>query len=620
MMSVRRACVALALALAPAGCSSPPSVRVVPRNEWELHRDLDTCALQSDALSARTTWLLRLEEEEEHFRDDPLATIRTLTERAILEKRRDPLFALAELAYLAGKRLKSRECYLAAAVYAYLYLLDEDAGPPPSPYDRRFRWACDIYDRSLVRSLERAKGGGIELTSGPRELPMGSLLVDADLAAFPFETRGLQLLPADEFDVLGLGFRMRDSGLGAPLIAVVPGSSRNTAGLGVLDRGSVSATLFLRIQGGLEDMATGLRARLELHSTFDETSIDVAGARVPLEADPSATIAHGFELAQLDSIGIKELFRGRDARKENGLLLLRPFQLGRIPIVLVHGTASNPTKWAELVNSLQADPVIRARVQFLLFIYTTGNPVIYSAGTLRDSLQELIQLHDPAGKDEALKHMVIVGHSQGGLLTRLMGMHVEADAVCRAVLGGPLDELGLDENGTRTMHRLFDLEPLPFVDRMVFVATPHRGSFLAARWFSRFIARLIAVPGEVAGVAQQVAGGASRERLPLGLEERAPTSLDNMNPDHPVLRYLADTPIDPRIHVHSIIPIGDAAEPEGADDGVVAYESAHLEAAESELLVPSNHSCQSHPRTILELRRILLEHLRSIDDSRTYSP
>jgi hypothetical protein len=93
------------------------------------------------------------------------------------------------------------------------------------------------------------------------------------------------------------------------------------------------------------------------------------------------------------------------------------------------------------------------------------------------------------------------------------------------------------------------------------------------------------------------------------MEERVPTSLDNMDPDNSTMKYLAGIPVDPRIHTHSIIPIGDASEPAGADDGVVEYESAHLEGVDSEILVPSMHSCQSHPRTLIEMRRILLAHL-----------
>lgn len=130
------------------------------------------------------------------------------------------------------------------------------------------------------------------------------------------------------------------------------------------------------------------------------------------------------------------------------------------------------------------------------------------------------------------------------------------------------------------MRECFDVEPLDYVERLVFVATPHHGSFLATRWYSRLFAKLIAVPGEVTGVATRLFSSTAHERLPPGMEPRVPTSLDNMDPKSPFLRYLAAAPIDARIRAHSIIPIGDAEEPAGANDGVVEYESAHIEGVE----------------------------------------
>jgi hypothetical protein len=47
---------------------------------------------------------------------------------------------------------------------------------------------------------------------------------------------------------------------------------------------------------------------------------------------------------------------------------------------------------------------------------------------------------------------------------------------------------------------------------------------------------------------------------------------------------------------------------EDGGDGVVRYESAHIEGVESELIVRSGHSVQGNPQTVLEVRRILLQH------------
>jgi pimeloyl-ACP methyl ester carboxylesterase len=601
---VLRAAAAFALALAGA-CVSPVRVELVP--DVELHDSIDVCALHGDVPSARTAWILRLTESEQAFGDDPVAVVKALHARVEAEDSAEALFAISELSYLAAKRRHSRECYLAAAVYAHLYLFHD---PPPSAFDRRFRWACDIYNRSLLRALKDSEDGRISLESCVRELPAGSLRLELDLSCFPFVTRGLELIPADELRVVGLSFRVRDSGLGAPVIAVAKRRTDGTAGIGILDETSVSATLFLRLEGGLHDVKNGIPAVLELHSTYDETRIEVAGAKVPLEADLSASIAYGTQAANLWRLDSDNFFEGAGAAHENGLILPRPFESGRVPVVLVHGTASNPAYWAELVNSLCADAVIRRRFQFWLFIYATGNPIAYSAASLRDSLRKIVSEHDPDGRDEALRHMVIVGHSQGGLLAKMMGVRMDQDGAGRALVGAPFSELGLEGADAELVRRCFEFEPLPTADRLVFVATPHRGSFLAERWFARYYAKLIAVPGEVEAAARHVLARAQRERLPLGMEDRIPTSLENMEPSSPFVRYLAELPIDPRIRVHSIIPIGEAESTDSAHDGVVTYASAHLDGVESEVLVPAEHSCLSHPRTTIELRRILHEHIR----------
>jgi hypothetical protein len=91
---------------------------------------------------------------------------------------------------------------------------------------------------------------------------------------------------------------------------------------------------------------------------------------------------------------------------------------------------------------------------------------------------------------------------------------------------------------------------------------------------------------------------------------RLPSSVDNMKPDSRFTITLQSIPVDPPVRAHSIIPVLGGSPPQGQDDGVVAYSSAHLEEAQSEFIVfHSDHSTQAHPDTIQETRRILLEHL-----------
>jgi hypothetical protein len=91
--------------------------------------------------------------------------------------------------------------------------------------------------------------------------------------------------------------------------------------------------------------------------------------------------------------------------------------------------------------------------------------------------------------------------------------------------------------------------------------------------------------------------------------ERLPSSIDNMTPRSPFVQSLAELPIAEGVAAHSIIAVQGKGELETLNDGVVEYESAHLEEVESELVIQSGHSVQGHPLAISEVDRILREHL-----------
>ena len=94
----------------------------------------------------------------------------------------------------------------------------------------------------------------------------------------------------------------------------------------------------------------------------------------------------------------------------------------------------------------------------------------------------------------------------------------------------------------------------------------------------------------------------------LGMSQ-LPTSVDIMSPGNPFIRVLSESPIDPKITAHSIIAVLGEGPITGKTDGVVAYESAHIDGVASEVVVRSGHSTQGHPETIEEVQRILTEHI-----------
>ena len=252
------------------------------------------------------------------------------------------------------------------------------------------------------------------LQGGVRRLPVGQLELQFTQPGFPWPLAAFdRFVVADQFLVHGLNVRNRQAGLGTPLVAVTQ-PEKNTG----LAR-NVPATVLLRIAGGLADLATGrCRGSLELYSPFEATTVELAGRTVPLETDTTLALAYVLNQSFVWSLGTGQFFSPVEQIKSD-VYLTQPYQRGRVPVVFVHGTFSSPVWWAEMMNTLRADPEIRQRCQFWFFIYNSGNPTPYSAVKLRECLAAKIKELDPEGTDSALQQMVVIGHSQGGLLTKL---------------------------------------------------------------------------------------------------------------------------------------------------------------------------------------------------------
>jgi pimeloyl-ACP methyl ester carboxylesterase len=280
-------------------------------------------------------------------------------------------------------------------------------------------------------------------------------------------------------------------------------------------------------------------------------------------------------------------------------------------VVFVHGTASSPVWWTEMWNTLNADPVLRNRYQFWMFNYPSGQPITMSAQLMRKDLVDEIKTLDPNGDDTALQHAVIIGHSQGGLIAKLSATDT-GDKLWQVVSKTNIDDLKMDEKTRELLRENLFFKPLPCVSRVIFIATPHRGSYQNTRFVRRVASWFMDIPKDIVDSSASLLKLEGTIRLPPQLRNGVPTSLTGMTTDNPFMLTLADIPTAPGIKAHSIIAIqGDAQPPDGAD-GVVKYTSAHVDYTESEFIVRSGHSCQANPLTIEEVRRILLENLDAL--------
>jgi len=576
------------------------------------HQEITRSALDGGALSIDTQIVLR--------RYDLLVQAEQAPESALEELHGtlrgggagyDQFFALAELSLQHAARSGLQEYYLAAAVYAYAFLFPAGAEPELSPIDPRIRVACDIYNRAIAHAFADPDDGAVVPAAGDFALPFGSLAVEFDPVSLDWGyLRLVDLRASSGYAVRGLRNRYRRPGIGAPLAAATePRDAEHPLEDFVPPMIRVATTLILRIDDPRAQLLTSqIDGTLELHATTEQPVIELDDRTLPLEAEPSVALAS----ALVESAYWKRELRGFlgdlvGAEAPSALFGMEPHRRGRIPVVFVHGTHSSPARWADMVNDLASVPGIDRLYEFWFFRYSSGSPIPYSAMLLRRALIETVDAFDPDGDGACLRQMVVVGHSQGGLLTKMTAIEAGSD-LWGTISDRPIEEAPFSEETRALLREAMFVEPLPFVARTIFISTPHRGSFLASSMLARRLAaRLIKMPAKVVEFGAEL-GGMSPDDAAHFRSVGGATSIDNMSPNDDFIQALASIPVAPSVTANSIIPVKDDTPLEDADDGVVKYMSAHIDEAESELIVRSGHSTQSNPHTIEEMRRILMLH------------
>jgi pimeloyl-ACP methyl ester carboxylesterase len=399
-----------------------------------------------------------------------------------------------------------------------------------------------------------------------------------------------QILTAERVDKKGMKDDAIRTGLGGEVVGVHHSSSLDTSPARLEPRKGVRApvTVILDVdRSGQEHL------RLLDPTKMDDVVLDKK--RYALAGDFTAANASYGRINEI-WIGLLNMVRGERMVGTAGLLLLQPYDPEKIPVIFVHGLLSSAYVWRNTANSLSVDPEIRRRYQFWVFSYSTGNPIAYSALLFRRDLAYAEQTYH-------FKKTILIGHSMGGLLSRLQVTNT-GRVLWDGVFGPRADTLYASQPQDSLIKQALIFSANPTVERVVFVATPHRGSSLSTGGIGALGMSLIRLPFKVvSAIPQSVIAAVAPNNDPRKF--RPPNSISGLSPQNPMLLALDKLPIE--APHNSIIGDRGRGDTPKSSDGVVPYWSSHLDTAQSELIVPTDHGAMNHPKAVQEMRRILLE-------------
>lgn len=619
------------------GCVSTRSewvtVRGTPRNP--LDATLQLFSKEGPRPSDRTAQVLRRYDLTRLAEQDLSSAITNLTQVHQTTGDREVQYSVAELAYIAGKRNESRErsealsYFGTSLMYAYDYLFDANQAGSLNPYDPQFRGVCDLYNQSLEATLRLVQADGVLRpgTQGTVRTVGQHCKFDIELHSSGWHAEDFDNFKfVSDYQIAGLRNHYHTYGLGVPIIAERRSHEHETGAEQFYpDKLTFPLTAFLRIDRTQTAGGQQMCPRhfvLELHDPLDRQHLAVGDTRVPLESDLSTPLAYflnqpDFKIEEVSTLG---LLNPSEVEALQGLYMLEPYDPGKMPVVMVHGLWSSPVTWMEMFNDLRSDPQLRERYQFWFYLYPTGQPFWVSASQMRRDIVAARATIDPQQAAPALDQMVLVGHSMGGLVSKLQGID-SGDQFWATMSDRSFDDLQADPQLKDELRRAFFFQPNPSVRRVVTIGTPHRGSSFAndlTQWAGN---KLIRMPMQLVTGRQQLLAnnrGYFRPDAPIDIR----TSLDSLDPHSVLLGTLRGAEPGPWVRFHNIAGRQDTGawyqwfSEEG--DGVVSLDSARLDGlpnVESQLVVEADHlGVHRHPQSVLEVRRILLQQLAELEN------
>lgn len=480
------------------------------------------------------------------------------------------------------------------------------------------RAAQHRYTRALTEFLR-----DWDDSQSPRYWQNGTVFAGAGQAfsvEFDTQARLQQEVPPTQIDDIILPHRLKSRlddtqahrpGVGVPLVGHVrrTGSMKKERPFLPPNGGNYTLTAVMEFGEAPADAATPRTCHVRFHNALNVEAVALDQEERPLAADFTASKKLALARKSFGMFSLLGLLYPERTMADCQLYMMDQYDPNRIPVVFVHGLMSDPHIWLNVVNAISADKELRAAYQPWYFLYPTALGIPNSSASLRDSLDSAAQRMDPDHNDDGLRKMVLVGHSMGGLLSRMQVINPK-DKLAKAVLGTTPDKLRVSNAVKKRLSHNLMFKPEPDIRRLVFIATPHRGSNLASFNIVRRLASLIRLPVDTLKMSQELLSG-NTGTLAADMRDWGVygfLSLGMLSEKHPFYRGLNAVPI-PVPH-HSIIGDSGRNNSPNSSDRVVPYWSSHLDTAKSEKIVPYWHGCVERPETVQEVVRVLKKHLQ----------
>ena len=410
--------------------------------------------------------------------------------------------------------------------------------------------------------------------------------------------------PADQFDVHGtyMTERTTRAGLGAPVVAVGREVNKDARVTFSLPRVYYGVTAIARFDGR--------RCVLSFEDPLAVETIQMDGHSYALAADFTVPLAVLLASTNPKKLELSRLLNPAKYAETARISRLQPYDPNKAVVLVIHGLMDSPATWTPMLNSLRGDADIRRNYQFWFYSYPSGYAYPYSASILRHEL-------DAAEKRFPLrKPMVVIGHSMGGCISRLL-ITDTGNKLWIELYNKPPEQTSLSPGAREILTDALIFRNRPEIGRVIFISAPLRGSDLASNWIGRIGSSLVKSPSTLLSVGNSIIKITTFHSGDLKLK-RIPNSVDTLAPNNRFVKAINTIPITPGIPYHTIMGDRGKGDAPNSSDGVVPYWSSHMEGAQSELIVPSGHPAHQNPQAIEEVRRILK--LNASSSHRSHAP